>query len=184
MKTTSLWSLLFVAFMLNHLNAQTESSFTVSVSADSLALGNRILVEYQIKNGNLAAPFSPPSFTGFEILGNRTGNQINMINGQMTQYSTFTYELRPTSEGVLFIDPVVIELQDGTFLETDPLEIFVVPNADPQSPSRIEGQLPGTRLDIFGEMNQAIPPSFPPSQPAPAPEPPKESKKKRKVIKM
>ena len=160
-----------------------DAAFGVALSADSLALGNHILVQYQLKNAEPARGFPTPNFAGFEIVSSRTESQFNLVNGEMSMIAKYTYELRPLAEGTQFIDPVVLELKDGTFLETTPLEVLVVPNSDPSLSGQIIGDLPWDFPRIFEEPERAQP-RVNPETPSTPPATPKKPKKKPKVIKM
>jgi len=160
-----------------------KAAFGVALSADSLALGNHILVQYQLKNAEPARGFPSPSFAGFEVVSSRTESQFNLVNGEMSMIAKYTYELRPLAEGTQFIDPVVLELKDGTYLETTPLEVLVVPNSDPSLSGQIIGDLPWDFPRIFEEPERAQP-KVNPEAPSTPPATPKKPKKKPKVIKM
>ncbi|TVR89536.1 MAG: hypothetical protein EA411_02110 [Saprospirales bacterium] len=122
---------LLLTLMLVFLGAESQSSevsFKVEVSTDTILLGNYFEVKFTVEN---AQPnFSPPEFTDFDIVGGpNQSSSFSMINGQVRRSASFTYYLKPREEGVFYIDAAAIEV-DGKYLETPPVEIFVLPNPD------------------------------------------------------
>ena len=107
------------------LSAQSLSS---EVSSDSILLGNYFIYEIIIENLDQDVDF--PSLTEFEIVsGPNQSSSVSIINGDKTSSKTFTWFLKPPDLGQYFIAPIAIEV-DGTFFETEPIEINVYPNPD------------------------------------------------------
>jgi len=158
-----------------------EESFSATVSNDSILLGNYFELKYTIKN--LAdADFRAPDFNGFKIAGGpNQSSSINIVNGAMTQSLTYSYYLEPEDIGNYFLEPAAIEV-DGKYLETEPIEIIVVPNPDGiiQKPKREERR----SLFDWGDWPKNLAPEIPMSPtPDEAPKP-KKPKKKKKVYKI
>lgn len=157
--------------------AQENAGFTLSVSTDSLLMGNRLQVVFTLENAQ-ATDFRPPSFEGFYIVsGPNMSSSFSMINGEVTQRASYTYYLEPVDAGNFFIEPASVQVGD-TFLETEPKEILVVPN-----PDGIRQELPdmdGGFEFRFGEK-LLPPPLFREGEPA---RPRPQEKKKRKTYKL
>lgn len=111
------------------LQAQQNISFSVSVSSDSILLGNQFEARFTLKNAK-GENFQAPIFDEFDVIsGPNTSSSATIINGAMTQSITYTYRLRPRDIGNYFIPPASVEIE-GNIVETQPLEIMVVPNPD------------------------------------------------------
>ena len=152
----------------NMLQAQ-DAKFTVKVSADSILIGNYFEVTFSIENGN-AENFEPPSFQGFSVVGGpNQSSSFSMVNGVTTQSKSYSYYVEPQEEGLFFIEPASVEI-DGHILETEPVEIKVMPNPDGiiQSPNRQKSRT----FDSFFDR-----PWFPEKEKA-------KPKKKRKVYRI
>ena len=150
---------------------QNAPRFDVSVSTDSVLLGNPIEVEFLIENGK-SKGFEPPRFDGFEVLsGPNQSSSIQIINGDMKQKATYTYILEPKNVGKYEIKPASIMIDGKEFL-TKPITISVYPN-----PEGIKQEIPNKSNELnFGDWNDM------PRKKAPIETPP--AKKERKTIKI
>jgi hypothetical protein len=114
--------------------------FTVSVSSDSVLLGNYFEVKFTVENGR-AAGFEAPDFRDFNVIGGpNTSTSMSIINGEVSQSASFTYYLEPMDIGVFTIKPAYLNTGENT-LETPPIDIIVVPNPEsiiqrPHAPGR------------------------------------------------
>ncbi|MCH2084006.1 MAG: BatD family protein [Saprospiraceae bacterium] len=161
------------------LTAQENAKFSVSISTDSILLGNYFVVNFTLENVE-GKEFNPPIFKEFIVIsGPNTSSSFSMINGEVKQSVSYTYYLEPKDIGSYFIEPASIRIEDKV-LETDIVEINVFPNPDgikqdPQNPfqQRFEFKMD----DLF---------SFPELEPhnTPKPQPKKKKKKKRKTYKI
>lgn len=129
MKTMRIYlSTLFVLAILGAAVAQ-EVKFSVSVSSDSILVGNYLELKYTIENTQPNG-FEPPSFADLEVVGGpNTSTSISIVNGEMTQSASFTYYLRPPDIGAYTIPPAFLKT-DESGIETPPIEIYVLPNPD------------------------------------------------------
>jgi len=103
------------------------------------------------------------------------------MNGQVSQQISYAYYLEPQDIGNYFIEPASITTEE-TILETQPLEVLVVPNPDgvQQHPQPQRRQFEFDFFDAFPRMQ----PDFR-LQPEDHPEEqPEKKKKKRKVYKI
>lgn len=161
------------------LTAQEAARFTVSLSTDSLLLGNYLQVSFQLENAE-GDDFTAPSFDGFHLVaGPNISTSYSMVNGEVSRSATYSYYLEPLDVGNYFIEPAAVRVADRV-LETEPVEVLVLPNPDGliQQPEPFRQQFE-FRFEDFG-----LPPFFEPGQPLqPAPEQ-KEKKKKRKIYRL
>ena len=111
-------------------------SFEARVSKRSLGLNERLRVDFVMnENGD---DFTPPSFSGFRIVGGPNQSISNSwVNGKKSFSKTYTYFLTPTQKGALSINQATIDI-DGEIYKTTPVKITVteaveVPR-DPNSP--------------------------------------------------
>lgn len=163
-------SLILLLFLSINLFAQ-DIKFEVSVSTDSVLMDNYFELSFQLENvsGN---NFSAPTFEDFDVVGGPNQSMMtSYVNGAMSQSLSYTYYLKPKDIGNYFIGPASIETEDGV-LETQPIEILVVPNPDgiiqqPERTQRRSFQWFSTPEDI-----------------RPEPTPKQKARKKRKVYRM
>ncbi len=103
--------------------------FTVQVNFDSLLLGNRLEVKFTLENAQ-DGEMNPPDFGDLRLVaGPNYSSMMSVVNGAVSQSKSFTYILEPKDIGNYFIPPASITVGDQV-LETQPLEVIVVPNPD------------------------------------------------------
>ena len=118
----------FFMFGLMILFAQNVQ-FTVEVSTDSIRLGHTLDVQFVAQYAGQAT-FEGPEFEGFNIVsGPNQSSVFQSINGQQSRKTIYSYQLQPQDLGNYYIPPASLILQDRV-VETDPIEIMVVPNPD------------------------------------------------------
>jgi len=97
--------------------------FNASVSGNDVATGEPFRVTFAI-NGN-GSRFTPPDFTGFQILsGPNVSSSITSINGNTTVSNSYSYDLVAVKEGILTIGSAFI-MVDERRLNTNPIRIRV-----------------------------------------------------------
>lgn len=148
-----------------------DAKFSVSVSSDSVLLGNYIKVTFQIENTSVDN-FEPPTFEGFKVVsGPNVSSSFSIINGVSSQSASYTYYLEPQDIGNYYLTPASVVVGEET-LETKPVEVIVLPNPD----GIIEHPDRGSRQPF--EFFQTIPAPQTPMTPK------KKKKKKRKIYKL
>lgn len=173
--------LLLCALGWSNATAQKEARFTVSISSDSVLLGHYFSVTFTLENGN-GRNFTPPEFApDFEVVGGpSTSTSMSIVNGDMTQSTSYTYYLRPRETGHYFVHAASIEAGKTT-LETEPVEVLVAPNPGgiPQPPLNRRRESFGMDPGEFWGFPGFEPPATPRT-----PQPDSSQQKKRKVVKM
>lgn len=106
------------------LNAQ---SIRVDVSSDSILLGNTVKVTFVVENSE--SELDVPEFDMPIVSGPNQSSSIQIINGHKSSSQSFTYYLKPNSEGQFFIPPARL-IDEDNILETQAIEINVYPNPD------------------------------------------------------
>jgi hypothetical protein len=128
MKRTLLGLLICLGFAFSA-RAQEDIRFTVEVSTDSILFGNYFQVTFTLENAK-GTDFSAPDFTAFRVVsGPNQASSMSIINGEVTQSISYTYYLEPTDIGNFYIQPASVDVGE-TILETQPVEIMVVPNPE------------------------------------------------------
>lgn len=153
---------LFIFLSSIHLVYSQELQFNVSVSNDTLLLGNYLEVKFEIKNGT--GKFIPPDFSGWKLVsGPNTASSYSFMNGQVNQTSSYTYYLEAPSDGEYLIESGNLQTAEKNY-KTPPVKIIVF-----QNPEGIR-QRPKTKQE-----ERIVPEETVPSV---------ETKKKRKVTKL
>ncbi len=142
--------------------------FNVDISSDTILAGNVLNVTFVASN--IAGQFEGPNMQGLNVVnGPNTSTSMSMINGDVTQSSTYSYGILCEEIGEITILPGYLDTGDET-LETEPTSILVLPN-----PEGIIEQRPGN--SGFFEFN------FPRAEKKPnTPVTPKKKKRKLKKI--
>ncbi len=128
----------------NHICAQSVE-FNVSVSNDTLMLGNFLEVKFEINNGN--GKFIAPDFAGWNVIsGPNTASSYSFMNGEVNQSSSYTYYLEAPAEGDFIINSAKLKTEDAE-LKTPPVKVVVIGNPDgkrqhPKYKSEERGQFP------------------------------------------
>lgn len=151
-----------------------EPGFRVRLSRDTVLLGNAVAVTFTLENAE-GQSFQAPLFEAFDVVGGpNTATSFSIINGKTSRQLSYTYYIQPREAGNYYVEPASIEV-DGKILETNPVEVWVLPNPDgkvePPEPDNLRSPF---RLDEIDRFNFPVP--------APAPE--AAPKKKRKTYKM
>jgi hypothetical protein len=119
-KTNYIIIFLLLAIMPGYSFAQ---KLTASVNKTSVGLGKPIQVQFSI-DGN-GSGFQGPAFTDFEIAsGPNPFQQMQIINGNMSQSISYSYTIIPKKEGKLTIGPASINMA-GKKMESNPIVIVV-----------------------------------------------------------
>jgi len=121
--------ILSICASLNTIAQDKITSWEVNLNTDSLLMGNRLKVTFTLKNAK-GRNFEAPGFDGFSlVMGPSQSTSMSIINGDMTQEQSYTYELEPIEEGTYYIEPAAISI-NGEIVETAPTEVIVFPNPD------------------------------------------------------
>ncbi|MEC7619747.1 MAG: BatD family protein [Bacteroidota bacterium] len=130
-------------------------SFEAKVSKRSLGLNERLRV-YIVMNEN-GDDFTPPSFSGFRIVGGPNQSISNSwVNGKKSFSKTYTYFLTPTQKGALSINQATIDI-DGEIYKTTPVKITVTEAVDvPRDPNSPE-YLIDDNLHLVAETSNTRP---------------------------
>lgn len=129
--------------------AQTGPQLIASVSSDSVFMGHYFELTFTVENVQ-NVEFIPPAVQGFDVLsGPNSSSMISMVNGAVSQTTSYKYILQPRGEGTYFLPSASIEL-DGNLISSEELSITVIPNPDniPQPQPQMNG-FNDMGMDIF-----------------------------------
>ncbi|MBX2870485.1 MAG: BatD family protein [Saprospiraceae bacterium] len=126
-KLSTLFIALFLASQI--VVAQEDAKFSVTVSMDSVLYGNYFQVVFSLKNAK-GQDFQAPAFGDFFVKsGPNMSSSFSMMNGEVSQSVSYTFYLEPKDIGNYYIQPASIAVGEMV-LETEPVEILVVPNPE------------------------------------------------------
>lgn len=129
-----------VCILASALLSNAQPKFSVAVSSDTLLLGNYLELKFTIENVT-SNGFEAPDLLPLNVIGGpNTSSSMSIINGVVSQSTSYTYYLQPEEIGVFTIKPAFLPTGE-TALETPPLDIIVIPNPDaiikrPHSPEK------------------------------------------------
>ena len=124
--------------------------FDVSVSADTLYIGNDLGIKYTIEN--MQGDFQRPDFEGFGIVGGpNVSNQFSMINGKVSQSASYEYFLRPESTGLYLIPSAALKQENREYFAP---EIFILVMDNPEQ-IRQDPRDYSKHKEAYGGLNSA-----------------------------
>jgi len=134
-----------------------EAKLEVSVSRDTVLMGNEVKVVYTAYN--VEGEFVAPKLTGLSVSqGPMTSSSYVFSNGASSRQVSYTYYLKPEKEGKATIGPAGFK-NDNQNLQTSELKIFVKANPkgikespDGQARERNPGDVFGDMGDIFKQF--------------------------------
>ncbi len=107
-----------------------QVKLTVLPSKTVVQLNETFQLQFVVEGANEVDEFIPPAFRNFDQLGGfekTTG--VTWINGSLTEYITFTVNLRPKLKGRLPIASAIVKA-NGRMATSSTLMIFVKPGAE------------------------------------------------------
>lgn len=118
---------LWMALCAMALNAWAEDEVTFTASApDAVAVGDQFRLSYTVNTRNIK-DFRAPSIQGFDVLmGPSRSTSVNIINGDRSESTTFTYILMATKEGEYTIPGATLSAK-GNQMISNSVKIKVLP---------------------------------------------------------
>jgi len=105
-----------------------DEGFLLELSHDTILSGNMLRISF--KANNLTGQFDAPDLAGFNVVsGPNTSTSMSIVNGNVSQFSTYTYTILLEDIGEVIIPPAYFETSEGVF-ETEPRSIIVLPNPE------------------------------------------------------
>ena len=118
---------LWMALCAMALNVWAEDEVTFTASApDAVAVGDQFRLSYTVNTRNIK-DFRAPSIQGFDVLmGPSRSTSVNIINGDRSESTTFTYILMATKEGEYTIPGATLSAK-GNQMISNSVKIKVLP---------------------------------------------------------
>lgn len=102
-----------------------DVKISLSVSATRISMQDYLQVQYLIENTTRVSSFIPPKFKQFQIVeGPNQTTGYNMVNGNLKEYVSFSYLLRPGKAGKWVI-PAAIARVEGKNYTSNAVEVVV-----------------------------------------------------------
>ncbi|MDN3596104.1 BatD family protein [Zunongwangia endophytica] len=135
------------------LSAQVK--FTAEVSREDIGINERLRVDFNMnKDGD---NFTPPSFTGFAVVGGPNQQVSNRwVNGKSTFSKTYSYYLEPTSKGNKTIGQAEVKIE-GTVYKTTPVNVKVGDAVERPQDGNNSNIVPEDNLHFVAEISKANP---------------------------
>jgi tetratricopeptide (TPR) repeat protein len=109
---------------LTPLCARAASNFTATLDRDSISLGETVTLSLTFEGGNPRNQPTAPSIPDVEYGSTGTSQQIQIVNGQPTVRSTYTFEIKPLKVGEFTIPAIQSDI-DGRPVTSQPLKLKV-----------------------------------------------------------
>ncbi len=132
-----------------------QVKFEAKVSKKKLGVNERLRVDFEMnKDGD---NFTPPSFSGFTVVGGPNQSISNSwINGKRSYSKTFSYFLEPRGRGKFTIKQATIEI-DGQTYKTLPVRVEVTGAVDKPKDGNNTDFVASENLHLVAEVSKANP---------------------------
>ena len=106
-----------------YVSAIAQTTLTVSISADTIGMEDAVKVTYKLFGAQGRIEVLP--WEGLQqVAGPNVSSSFSFMNGVNSQEYSESYILVPTQEGSIYIPSAIV---DGEPIETEPIELFVMP---------------------------------------------------------
>ena len=119
---------LFLLFSLP-LMLVAQTTFTATVDKKTVGVNESLTLVF--KADGEAGNFNPPYnlYNNFRVSGPSTGSQMSFINGKRSSSTSWTYTIKPKTEGTFLIAEATVT-NNGKIYRSKPIEIKVVPASE------------------------------------------------------
>ena len=117
-------SVVFALFATLLCNARAEPSATASLSESTIAAGDETTLTIEISGVRQISPAQPPDVEGFTIRYGGVHQNMQIINGRMSQSITLSYSVGAKAPGTFTIPPFQIQTDAGV-VKTEPVKLTV-----------------------------------------------------------
>ncbi len=153
------YAFLFIGLLLGQVSsfAQDDNAvtFEMKLSKEKLGVNERLRVEFAMnKDGD---NFNPPSFEGFQVvMGPSQSISSSWINGKRSFSKSYSYILKPTSQGSFTIGQATIEI-DGQTYKTLPRKIQITAAVDNPNAPKSADDVADESLHLVAEVSKGNP---------------------------
>lgn len=132
-----------------------EVTFEVKLSKETLGVNERLRVEFAMnKDGD---NFNPPDFNGFQVvMGPSQSIASSWINGKRTYSKSYSYILKPKSQGTYTLGQATIEI-DGNTYKTLQKKITVTQAVDNPNAPKTADDVADENLHLVAEVSKGNP---------------------------
>lgn len=120
LKLTYIWAFVLLSLTL----WGQEATFTATVNKNNVGVNETFKITFTLTNAD-GRSFRPPSFANFNVVGGpEQGTTMQIVNGNMTRSSNFSYYLQPQQEGTYTIGAATIQV-NGQAMNSNSVTIKV-----------------------------------------------------------
>jgi len=117
--------LIVILSLLFSIKAGAQATLTVSISSDTIGMEDAVKVTYKLSGAQARIEILP--WEGLQqVAGPNVSSSYSFVNGVSSQEYSESYILVPTEEGSIYIPSASVVIDDKA-IETEPLELFVMP---------------------------------------------------------
>lgn len=129
---------ILITFIQLCLIAISSAQFSVSTSRTTVPEGESFTIQFTLE-GERGTQFRAPSFKDFKVIsGPNMASQYSNNNGRVSMFSSYSYEILATSQGVFTIGPASIRSGNNQYT-TESINIKVT-EPKPTSKATIDGE--------------------------------------------
>ncbi len=122
-----------LVFLLPVIKSAGQAKFTVFANHTRITLHDYLQVQYTIENAKKIDQFIPPRFKEFKVIrGPEQSSGWSLVNGELKQYSSFSYVLKPLKKGHFFV-PAASAKTDVGSVRSNTVPVEVVEASTPHS---------------------------------------------------
>lgn len=153
------YAFLFIGLFLGQVSsfAQDDNAvtFEMKLSKEKLGVNERLRVEFAMnKDGD---NFNPPSFEGFQVvMGPSQSISSSWINGKRSFSKSYSYILKPASQGSFTIGQATIEI-DGQTYKTLPRKVQITAAVDNPNAPKSADDVADESLHLVAEVSKGNP---------------------------
>ncbi|MFD2725728.1 BatD family protein [Hyunsoonleella rubra] len=148
--------LLYISiFILLAQGVVAQVDFVAKLSKKKLGINERLQINFEMnKDGD---NFSPPSFSGFTVVGGPSQSVSNSwVNGKHTYKKTYTYFLAPKKRGTFTIGQATIVIEGETY-KTTPVKVEITAAVDKPKDPNDPDYVASESIHLVAEVSKANP---------------------------
>lgn len=143
-------TLIFIFLSLN----TYAQEFTATISSPAVSVGDQLQITYSLNT--TGRNFRPPTFIDFNVLmGPNQSTQMQIINGSVSQITSFTYVLQAVKEGTFKIGPAEI-IAGNSKVQSNPVTVIVSKSQNKQQQAGSQKQGGDNSSSLAGGKNVYI----------------------------
>lgn len=134
-----------------------QVSFTTVCPQKKIGKNDYLQIQFKVDHATNVESINPPSFKNFSVVsGPNQESGMTSINGQVDQYVSIGYVLKPNSTGSFTIGSATAKA-DGKELQTNPLNVQVTNASSPPSSSSASANSLASPFPAFPNLGLGFP---------------------------